>query len=141
MTAQIIKNPIKRDLSLLAIEAAEELERSRRKFDTDFKSAKELSSILEESLPQEVVESGGNIRLDYASVFSSAISNSFHSTVTIKTISDLTKEASRIVALLKSEDIDSIEDDVQELISFCVALSDSAALYKEELEELKKHIA
>lgn len=141
MTIQIDRGSDKQDLSMLAIEAAEELERWRRKLPTDFRSVNILSSLLQKSFSQKVDEPGFNPRLDHASVFSNAITNSFGSTVTKKTISEVATEAVKIASILNSENMSSKEDELEKLKSFCVALSDSAALYKEELEELKKHLA
>lgn len=134
---------ITQDISLLAINAAEELERFRRKMETDFNSAKELAKLLTNSFSKKVEESGGAYRLDHASVFSRAISNSVEPEGANKSLAELMDEAGKIATLLHSntDGVKSKEEELKKLISFCVALSDSAALYWEEMEELKRHVA
>ena len=141
MTIRFIDNPIQPDLSLLAIDAAEELERIRKKIPTVGESILELSKILNESFSEKVEEEGRLYRLDYASVISRAFSNSTVSTLKNKTIADLAVEAGKVASLLGSDEIKTKDDVLKKLISFCVALSDSAAFHQEELEELRKHIA
>lgn len=140
MTVHTEKTRIDRDLSLLAIDAAEELERMRKGIKTDFKSTTVLASILQESF-SNVSDSNANYRLDRASVFLSAISTTSGSTITKKTISEIAKEAIDIASRLNSGSTRSEESELEKLISFCVALSDSAALYREEVEDLIKHFA
>lgn len=141
MTVQTEKTTINRDLSLLAIDAAEELERMRKGLATDSKSIDTLASILQESFSQNIDDTSSNYRLDYASIFSSAISISSDSTVTKKTISQIAEEAITIAYRLNPESIKCEDAELRKLISFCVALSDSAALYKKEVDDLKKHFA
>ena len=131
----------KPDLSLLAIEAAEELERFRQNLQTEFYSVNMLAKLLKESFSQKVNETSVGFRLDHASVFSNAIENSFDPNIKKKTISEVASEAIQIASLLNSNTFNSKEDELRKLISFCVALSDSAALYKEEIEELRKNFA
>lgn len=141
MTIQIDNNYERVDLSLLALEAAEELERYRHRLPTNFKSVNALSMLLEESFGRKVDDSPLNFRLDHASVFTSAIQNSLGSSVKKKSISEIANEAVKIASRLNSNTINSKDEELKNLVSFCIALSDSAALYKEELEELKKHFA
>jgi hypothetical protein len=134
-------NQSQHDLSLLAIEAAEELERFRKKLTTDFKAVNALSLILRESFSKHVDQSDLDFRLDHASVFSKAISNSFGSTIKKRSISELANEAIEVASRLNFDSINSKDEELKLLVSFCVALSDSAALYKEELDELNKSFA
>jgi hypothetical protein len=139
MTESTTQN--RQDLGLLAINAAEELERLRKKLSTDLKSVNTLSNLLQDSFSKKIDSSGFNLRLDHALMFSNAVSNSLDSTLSEKTISEIADEAIEIASRLSQEAANQKEDDLQQLISFCVALSDSAALYKEEMEELRKRFA
>lgn len=127
---KVNQQSIKQDLSVLAIQAAEELTRYKKGFDTEFQSFRQLISILESS--EKINDDNSNYRLDHDSVITSAISISLPH----KTKSDIINEALKI-GLNKS----TSEANLDSLISFLVALSDSAALYNEELEELRKHFA
>ena len=131
----------KLDLSLLAIEAAEELERFRKGMTTDFSSVNELSSVLQGSITR-ISSSEYQARLDSVAVFSSAIKNSYgFKENKQKTISEISKEAIAIASKLTPEQAKSADTDLEALIVFCVALSDSALLYNEEVEESKKYFA
>jgi hypothetical protein len=141
MKIQDENNLLNLDLSLLAIEAAEELERLRKKLPTTLRNVKALSSLLQKSFAKNAEGAPIDFRFDQVEVFSTAITNSIGVGAPKKRISDIANEAMEIAMLLNSNSINSRENDLNKLITFCVALSDSAALYKEELEELKKHIA
>ena len=127
------------DISLLAIEAAEELTRLNKGLNTDFKSMKTLAEIINSSFSENT--GGHYYRLDHASLVSSAILNSNQSTTSTKTLKEIANDAIKISNQLNSENISTEGENIQKLISFCVALSDSAALYKEELQEIQKHFA
>lgn len=131
-----METPIRQDLSLLAMDTSEELERLRRDMPTDLQQVKNLSSFL-----KEFASPDSYYRLDHASIFRSAMLNSFDKSVADKTTPELAQEVGKIAILLDSNAIKPKEDELQKLISFCVALSDSAALYKEWLGELKKLVA
>lgn len=134
------QNHIERDdLSLLAIEAAEELTRLKEKVPTELTSVNSLSAVLQSSLSEKITDTNSKFRLDHAFVFSSAMSISSGSTLS-KSLSDVAREALEIVAKLKPTTLE-LERDLDSLISFCVALADSAMLYKEELDDSRKHIA
>lgn len=141
MTISLTNTREKIDISLLAIEAAEELERLKRNLDTDLESVKMLSDLLKHSflIPNE--DANLDYRLDHAAVFSNAYSNSSLNYPRKKSISEIIKEARRIASLLEPNEKRPKRGELDQLISFCVALSDSAAIYKEELEELKKRLA
>ena len=141
MTIQVNYVPTRVDLSSLAIEAAEELEKSKKNIKTEFKSVIALSKILKESFSEEIGESQFDYRLDHTFVFSKALNISGMASPHKKTISEIAQEARKIASLLDLNKNKSKEADLNRLISFCVALSDSASLYNEEIEELKKHIA
>ena len=140
MTYQIDEKTQRLDISLLAIEAAEELARSQKNIPTDFKSVKILASILQESFSDNLKESGA-YRLDHASVVSDAMSNSLDAAFGQKTIAEIANEAIKIADQLNPDNISSKDEEIQKLVAFCVALSDSAALYREEVDDLKKHFA
>ena len=141
MKQNSVQDTTNTDLSMLAIKAADELERVRLGMQTEFNSVGRLAEILKNSLSQNPIGSDHPLRLDYVSVFSRAISNSISQDVSSKTILELVKEAEKVVSKLNPDEITTEEKELTKLISFCVALSDSAALYKEEIDELKKQVA
>jgi hypothetical protein len=128
------------DLSLLAIQAANELERIKRNMKSDLQSVRLLSEFLNDFFSNKDTDRDKvnelNYRLDHALVLSNAYS---HPTPTKKSIDDIISEAYRLTNLLMKDKHSKHELD--NLISFCVALADSASLYNEELEDLKKHFA
>lgn len=136
MTTQIQESPVLEDLSLIAIEAAEELERYKRGYDTDFTYLNLLSTLLQSSFNQKVDNSGATTyRLDHASVLSSTF---YSINRPKKTLAEIASGVNRIVKILVPGQ-GTKDTNLDELISFCVALSDSAAIYNEELNELRKH--
>lgn len=133
----IIKNIDKRpDLAILSIQAAEELERKRLGLAAEMNSVDLLYRLLTTSFKEQ---EEGTYPLDYAMVFSSALTNIGELDIASKPIPELAKDALEMAQLLNPVKIK--QTDLPKLVSFCVALSDSAALYKRELEEMRKNIA
>ena len=118
------------DLSLLAIEAAEEIERTRQNIQTNLKSTKELSGIIKES----------TWRLDYQTI----CSNAYFSTYAPKDF-EFPKDlilTERLLKLYMKTMIGKLDaapnlkdTELGKLASFCVNFSDHYTLYKEEFKE------
>ena len=136
MTIQIENSPIKKDLGLIAIEAAEDIERFRQGLPTKFKSLNYLSSILKDTFDWEIVDAEQSYRLDYVSLLSSTFSNLSHPTYVDHSMSDIVKQARTVASQLTPNYIKKNKNKINDLISFCVALSECAAIYKEELKEM-----
>ena len=141
MNNHLFSSPSTRDLSLLAIEAAEELERIRKDLPTSSNAIKSLSEILEKVFSKEKIKTEDDLRYDNAAIFSRAVTNSIDPMFASQNVNDMVKEANRISNLLYKETSNSDKDELSKMISFCVALSDSAALYLQELDELRKRVA
>jgi len=115
------------DLSLLAINAAEELQRLRLKKDTDLRYAKELSELIKKDFIW---------RHDYSKIFSEA----YHLTYS-KEISQLPNENSKPQMAKISKKLEfpsnSENKELERLVDFCVKLSDYSAAHEEEIRKLK----
>jgi hypothetical protein len=117
----------RRDLSLLSIDAAEELQRLRLKKDTSFENTKQLSVLIKEDFAN---------RLDYSEIFK----QTYYSTYSSEIPASLNR---RIFYMLRvSNQLDSpsnIKDrELEKLVNFCVNLSDYSAIHEEEIRILKE---
>lgn len=114
------------DLPLLAINAADELERLRLKKKTNLKSTKELSILIKESFQK---------KLNYHLVFSNAYFSTYY-----KEISPSPKKNSRYIKEIskKLESPSNLENkELKDLVDFCANLSDYSSLHQDYLESLK----
>lgn len=118
---EIDKTP-KPNLPLLAIESAEDLARLKKNIKTDLKHAKELSELLEKN----------SWRLDYSIIFTEAYFNAYNKNISSENPKKYYEEIYK-----KLNSPSKLGKKLEGLINFCVKLSDSAALYKEEIERLK----
>lgn len=108
-----------RNLPVIAIRAAQEIARMRIHIDIDFSNTREIVSFLQEFLERKT------IFLQDKQILERALLNSFG------------KEASEDVERSIREILTETKP-LTELISFCVALSDSAGSYGEEIERLRR---
>lgn len=130
----------KLDLSFLAINSAEELERFRKGLPTEFNAVSQLAAYLEGSLHDVTNHSLDNLMLDSATVLSVAMSTAYGD-IKKNSFGDIASEAGKIANNLKLEVFSKDANEIERLINFCIALSDSASMYDDEQEELKKRFA
>jgi len=123
-----ITNKAKIDLPNLAIEVVEELSRLNLKKESNLKHTKELS---------ELIKKDFTWRSDYSSIFSEAYLSAYS-----QIISKLPNENSKpyMMDIVKKLDMpsDLKDEEIKKLIEFCTAISDYAALHKEEVDNLKR---
>ncbi len=110
------------DLSLLSIEAAEEIERIRKNISTNLKSTKELSKLIKKDFTW---------RLDYGVRFSEAYYGAYSVNLSELTTKELKPYIETIVKKLDS--ISNLEsEELGELVGFCANLCTSFSLYEQE---------
>jgi len=130
-----ITNKAKIDLPNLAIEVVEELERTRKGMRTDLKSTKGLSELIKNHA--DSIKKDPHTRLDYSLIFSDA----YYSTYSVRISKPTGKNLIQYIEPI-SEKLDSPSDlkdeEIKKLIEFCTAISDYAALHKEEVDNLKR---
>ena len=115
------------DLSLLSIEAAEEIERTKQNIETTLKSVKELSSLIK----------GDFTRFwNYSKIFSNAYFETYNKEIPIlpsKTSIAYMREMSK-----KLDNIPNLKDiELEKLKEFCISLNGYSAAYEEWIESLK----
>ena len=122
-----IKQKPEKDLSLLAINAAEDLERLNKKMPTELKNAKELSELIKNNFFK---------RGDY----SMHISNAYHTTYSKKISKLSSTEVKHYIQEIsnKLENPSKLKkEDLEKLIKFCANLSDYSALYQHEIDSYR----
>jgi hypothetical protein len=125
------------DISLLAIHAADELARKKEGLRTSLKSVRLLATLLQTSFSEKVQD----YRFDHLSVVDDALSNSLGIPQSGKTLSEIAADAYKIATQLNPDSFQERMDNLDKLISFCISLSKSAALYRSEQEELFNYLA
>lgn len=112
----------KKDLSLISIEAAEELERLKLGDKTNLNSSKELSTLFKEEM----------WKFDYQEIFSNAILNFSAGKNYLKTSEEIKSYIEFFYNAIENAKILNIKS-LDDISRFCINLSDSAALYKERI--------
>jgi hypothetical protein len=123
MEIEIIR---KKNLPLLSIEAAEELQRLKLKKETNLEHAKELSTLIK----KDFIE-----RVDYSEIFSRA----YFATYSSDLPSSLDKRIPYVEEISKKLETPSNlkYKELEKLVDFCVNLSNYSAFHEEDIRILK----
>ena len=118
---------MKSDLSILSIQAAEDLGRITKNLESELNSAKELSRIIKEEFPRN---------FSYSLIFSDAHFSTYKEKLPPISNKNYKKYFKEISNKLESPyELD--KDELQKLVNFCVNLSDYSAMHEEEMRNLK----
>jgi two-component SAPR family response regulator len=116
------------ELPLLAIEAAEEIERIKQNAKTNLKNSKQLSSLIKGDF---------SWRLDYKVIFRDTYFSTYNKKIEIDLEESQNKYMKDISERLREPD-NLNQEELKGLVNFCVNLSDHAQMYRDEIEELMK---
>jgi len=115
------------DLPLLSIDAAEDLESLRQNKKRELKNATKLSKIINEEF---------SWRLDYKILFRDAYFTTYNEKIKISLDEEKNTYMKDISEKLQNPS-SLKEDELKNLVSFCVNLSDYSSLHEEELERMR----
>ncbi len=114
------------ELPLLAIEAAEEIEKVKKNIKTNLKSSIKLSSLIKRDFTW---------RLDYSVMFSNAYFSTYNKEISKSPDESQTQYIKEISN--KLDNTPTLEQsELKDLVSFCTNLSDHSQLYMEDIQEL-----
>ena len=115
------------NLSLLSIQAAEELQTFSLKKENDLTSAKKLSKLIKKEFQTS---------FNYSSIFSGSYLVTYNKKISVLPDKNSKKYMIEISSKLESPS-NLNERELEQLVVFCVNLSDYSALHEEEMKNIK----
>jgi len=126
------------DLPFLAAEVAIDVDNLLSGRSDDRAAMQRLAEILSQSIDSDPANAVRRSRMDLAalSILSEAVSQSVE-TQSLRKMEDLLEEASKMARVLEQGDPETDKAELEQVGSFCEALSRAAAAYSESIRDLR----